>query len=602
MASEPIYRRVRQSERKDLERLCESNSRSSKYYRSHGEWLKKALQDISSNERVVFGAFEFKNEAFRSKLSLTACIFLKYSIFQKSMEFKNLILPHDEKVASTLIDKAIRFCEIRNIDKIEIEVPQEEHGTISLFLQKKFKIVSIREQYKTPSILVCVLERSESDKYFGDPFDTTKLALWLLKQYIACEKIEVKEIDDFDHINFVVKTAIDFPFPTNKRLHGTVWIIEDEIDVNFDFLTGQRKKNPHLNLVVTRLQLEDEVSTKLQQKNIVLFEKDDLEIISGGPDSSLSIPFSKNNVGGFVTVLGYAEIEEYLRRGNTLTYYLFGISISSLIKGIDPEEQEVQEEDEEYYLVIYCPDYKEGIFGFYTFSKFTSARFESLLTKYEIEGLPKDSALTKDDLEFYSTFSKNEYVTAIEGKDFYAFDPPLGLKEPGGWESSPKVADYIYNHVNSGNNSFYLDIESCKKLNLLKGQQTKNNKDMLESFLAALAALANYSTIATAIQQQIDRTEKELKDAQNSGQDIIIESETSPALLNLAEGYSNRLNLLTNEFRKISEDPSYNSLEKDIQIRKIALQALKILNTFKNTPHLILSYKDLYDIFSEVSE
>lgn len=596
MSSELLYRRVRQSETGLLTKLCASENVFSKYYKSHAEWQEKAVKDIGSNERVVFGAFKFTIGNYRPRLDLTACIFLKYSIYQKSMEFKNLILSNDEHEASTLIDKAIRFCEVRNIvDKIEIEIPQEEHKIIALFLQKNFKIVSIRERYEAPSVYVCILERTEGTNYYGDPFDFTKLGVWLLKKFVPCENLQIDEGSEFDNISFEIKNGAYSKLPKEKKLHGILWIIEDEEDIRLDYFLKPKENLIRVNMVLASCQLSEKSKKALVKKDIVFFDKEELLKYSGGGESSLNIPFTKDDVGGFITVLEHTEVENYLKRGNTLTYYLFGIGDTCLIKG---KEHEDDESNLEYTLAIYCPDCDEGILGFYTFSNFKTYRFESLLAKYKNDGYPENTALSPEDLEFYCTFSKDELVTVADCTDFYKFNKPLGLGGAGGWESSNQVAEYILNQVNSGNNSFYLDSESCKKLVQIANKQ---KSEMVEVFLSVLDVLANIGTITTSVQQQITKTEKLLKE--DKGFDERWEGMNNNSIFkDLMEGLMDDLKIHVKKLSAISASSTLDTEEK-IKHRKItAAKALYVLKELEPQKNNISFYKELFDVLTKISQ
>src|SRR5277367_1690243 len=89
--------------------------------------------------------------------------------FENSAELKNIVLrdqgtgsdlAEESRTALTrLIEKAARYCEIRDIGKLEIELPQREHSFIALFLEQKFRIAAVRERY-FPGQSVCILEKA----------------------------------------------------------------------------------------------------------------------------------------------------------------------------------------------------------------------------------------------------------------------------------------------------------------------------------------------------------------------------------------------------------------------------------------------------------
>ena len=248
LANKPgtIVRRIRRSESNELSGLFRSDKRWSKYFSRHKDWIKRALEGARTEDRVVFGSFElYFGVGDTPKSRLVACLFLEKSEFEENLiEFKNLILPSASLeldtqillIAKQLIENATRFCGIRGIQKIEIELPQEEHGIISIFLSLGFKIIALREKYN-PSTLVCILERSMGDIYYGDPFDRIKLAKWLLRRYLPC-KIERVIREGDEGIDGLVKIFFEGQYLSKafskenkigyeKRLQGVMLVLEN---------------------------------------------------------------------------------------------------------------------------------------------------------------------------------------------------------------------------------------------------------------------------------------------------------------------------------------------------------------------------------------
>ncbi|MEO1209721.1 MAG: TIR domain-containing protein [Cyanobacteria bacterium J06638_20] len=462
-----LIRRIRRTEQDPLADLCRSDQRWSKYFSEHGLWLNKALKDVSSNDRVVFGGFEtFFEEGDNYRNQLVACLFLKLSQFERSIEFKNLILPSnatnlgtdDSEAAFKLIEKAVRFCEVRGIQKIEIELPQEEYSIISIFLSLHFKVVAIRERYN-PGNSVCILERTMGDKYYGDPFDKIKFARWLIKSYVPSEITDEQNDDNLVKIHFSVKSfsiafSKDNPIGYKKHLRGTLWILEEDdlSEGNISRVVKRPTDQPTITLLLAE-SLNSEVKKRLYSEGIIFFDKAEAREIAGDKASSLSIPIDEQNIGGAITVLEYERIMAY-SKSKTITYYL----LSGLHWGLT-----LSDDDEPLVLAIYCPSWKNkgaGIVGCCQIHEIRRPFFHELLN----EEIPEDSALSKEDLGFYKTYSEYERVAALKCTQVALFSNPLPLKN-GDWMANREIQGYLDREiVHNIANSAYLDSESSNNL------------------------------------------------------------------------------------------------------------------------------------------
>ncbi|MES2653390.1 MAG: TIR domain-containing protein [Bacteroidota bacterium] len=505
-----MIRRIRASEQELLKQLCESDKHWRQYFNQHENWTKVALADAHDKNRVVYGAFEPKTtEGDNVSNELIGCLFLKHSKFDSSIEFKNLILPaynfednlDVKKTARKLIESAIRFCEVRNIHKIEVELPQKEHNLISIFLSFNFKIITVRERYNLGNS-VCTMERFVGEKFYGDPFDIHKLAQWFLKSYIAADTNSTSIEGDFSRISFTCK-PVTSAFSTigsvgnDKLPKGELWIFSDEnhveddvtdedqcdyddpevffdyddsIDDDFnekdiDYIVNNSKRS-NLTLLLTTLPLSNTSKEKLEIEGIIHFDKNELLEITGGEKSSLNIPTRKQNLGGVITVLEQEQILEYAQM-KSLTYYL----LSGLHSGLD-----FPDEGEQMILAIYCAKWKDknaGIVGFGIIKNVKRAPFSKILKG----NLPPDSALSKEDLAFYQTFSTDEHIAAVSLSQLTLFEKPLPII--GGEWAAPVERDYLYNQIiTNGCNSAYLDSKSKKnilKIAEKKGFQMRDN-------------------------------------------------------------------------------------------------------------------------------
>lgn len=465
-----IIRRVRRSEQNELKNLCSSDKRWIRYFepRLHELWVEKALNDIKSDDRVVLGAFDtFLTEGEAHTTRLIACIFLKLSSFENAIEFKNLILPTIDLVltpeaniiAQQLIERAILFCEVRGIQKIEIELPQEEHEIISLFLKQQFKVVALRERYSFGN-LVCTLERTVGSSYRGDPFDKLKFALWLLNCFVSCDVSNPVVEDDEIFFSFIIRNnkkifSRDTKLGHNKRLKGLFWIIaDDEDNKKAKMVLEKHKKSPVITLVLCE-KLDEEVKIEYDSKGITYFESDDALEIAGGNSSSLSIPIHISEVGGVITVLEQHQIEEYAKKAS-LTYYL----LSGLHQGLNLPDDD--NSDSGLFLAFYCPNWNNegpGIVGLSKIELMDRPPLRDMLK----EGVPQDSALNESDLSFYKTYSENERIGRLICRPIMIFPKPLRISN--GWVSSQNIQEYLKREISDNScNTAYLDEKSVNAL------------------------------------------------------------------------------------------------------------------------------------------
>ncbi|MEM9856513.1 MAG: TIR domain-containing protein [Bacteroidota bacterium] len=498
-----LIRRVRKSEKEILCLLCQSDKRWPVYFTRHQKWVEKAISDVESENRVVFGAFSAKQlEGGKYDSQLIACIFLKLSLFENSIEFKNIVLPSDSieldnessVLAKQLISKSVRFCEVRGIDKVEIEIPQKEHGIISIFLELGFKIVALRERFDKGN-LVCTLERLVGDFYFGDPFDTIKFSKWLLKSYIPCNIISTKIIEvgnnEWTEISFVGRTTTKAFSEENsigkiKKLRGQMWVIEDTENIEEDIknLINLHKQRPPLTLLLSN-KFTDDSKVLLAKAGITYFESSEQLTLAGGVNSSLAIPIKQDNITGVVTVLEQDQIIKFSKK-ESLTYYL----LSGLHNGLDFPS------DEERILIIYCPDwYKQGggIVGFCIIKEMQRTSFKRILERK----LPDDSSLSKEDISFYQTYSEEEPVAQLGCTRISLIEQQKGI-ENANWVTNERVREYLKKEIiENGSNSAYLDKESVDNLRahfIKYGYYQPNEKNTDKSPKKRFKASLSYSS------------------------------------------------------------------------------------------------------------
>lgn len=623
-----LYRRIRKSEQKDLQDFCLDNLKKFKHYNGHEAWLNKALEDIFSSNRkdefslgrVVIGAFESDNH-IHNHHKLVGCIFLKLSQFDNSIEFKNIIVP-DENILSDgqfsnidilkmLVAKSIRFCEIRDIEKIEVELLQDDYKIISVFFEHNFKVVATREKY-SPSTLVCILERRIGDNYFGDPFDNIQLGKWLLKQYIPSANQREQTENSISWIEFESK-PISTAFSNQnkvgneKRLRGRFWILEESEDISperkvlnddIEYIIDESSKIPQINLVLADY-LSNDQKAKLSKNNFISIDRSEAKEIAGGSYSSLNIPFDTNEVGGVITVLEQERILHF-NTMNSLTYYLFSGVHSGLKFDDDYQINDGNtklDDDEVLYdnpdiillkeswpiLAVFCPSWTNGevgIAGFFLINKIENKPFNQLLN----ERVPVNSALSNDDLKYYSTYSKRERIALLSCSKLFLFDKPLRILKKE-WISKDVIEDYISNEIRQGSNSMYMDNLSALNLKEAMIHQLKNKIVMFESLIAALSVLGNATQVAQFTQDQLSR----LKSALGKSEKVV----DNNLMQQLIRTHINDLQKEVDHYIKIVSSEILDPIEKEKHMVNIAMKSIAILD-------LLVDFKDSVDDYDEL--
>ena len=507
---DPLIRRIRHSEHEEVSAFCKADKRWPKYYTDHHSWLNRALSEVKSAAgRVIFAAFlpdTSNGNAFGHHL--VACLILKIVRFEKSIEFKSLVLKNSDLVLSSeyihiatkLIEKAVRFCENSGKRRVEIELPQAEFGLISLFLGLHFTVVSIRDRDQ-PAANVCVLERIIGGDYRGDPFSATKFGKWLIQTFFPFRFLEEKifgvevpelvtEVTSGSQIALsVVRQTFVAENPTrygaassriasDKQIKYTLWILDDNFEENPVHLRpivkalrslmkirDQQSTNAFLMLA---MHLTNQQRNSLTKDGFIAFDKTDCVKIAGGAQSSLNIPISQGNVGGVISVLDRDEACMYAEK-ESLTYYLFsGIYHGLVAVGVSDQEHE-HESCLGPILAIYSPVWKDksgavvagGIVGYCEIFVMTECTISDVLQ----QGVAEDSTLQEEDLKAYEAqMDKGELILTLKCDKLRLFEPPLYLKDEK-WVSSASVQDYLdVELVNNVSSTAYLDVDSCVNL------------------------------------------------------------------------------------------------------------------------------------------
>ena len=484
MLDQRLFRRLRKSDEEALKDLCDADTRWRQYYRDHQAWLKRALEDLRGTGRAAFGCFSAVPSSAGGFLShLDACIFLKVSEFDNSAELKNLVFRNDGttnklseqsmSAAVRLIEKTARYCETRDISKLEIELPQSEHTLISLFLHQGFRVAALRERYY-PGQSVCILEKKVGGAYYADPFESVQLGKWLLRAILPCKVMEPKPFwfkdgDGVPYLPFeIFPTHPAFsninPVGFEKRLQGWMMLLDEpdlctEPQIN-EIAQSEIRHDGDLHYVLAHA-LSLQSRTLLKQSGISCFTLDEVKIIAGGERSSLSIPLQRSAVGGILTVLEQERVHQYAEYNSEFVYYLL-----SGIGGAIPEHERANS-----LLAVYCPswsDRKSGIVAIADIHQIAKSSFEEAFNLYK--DIPK--ALTKGDLEYYRTRNDKDRIYVLKCSKLHLLPRRLDFDEPL-WKNQENMRDYISRELEE-TNSAYISEQTCESLrqHLSKGDES----------------------------------------------------------------------------------------------------------------------------------
>jgi len=422
---------------------------------------------------LVFGGFRDDPDD-ASTLLLDSAIFLKTSRHNSSAELKNLVLRNEgtsQKLSKDgysasvhLIEKAVRFCEMRDIAKLEIELPQSEHAFISIFLEQGFQLLSQRERYH-PGQSVCILEKVIGQTYYGDPFDRIQLGTWLLHSILPCKVEHWRAFDKQPDVliyipfeAFPVHPAFDVSNPTGsqRRLRGGLFILDESECTPKYFDRLERLEFPignHLNyLMADKLTPSDR--QRMQEKGYVCFDHDEVRSIAGGDNSSLRIRIDRSQIAGVLTVLEEKRIREYEKIQGDFIYFLLG-RIGDSLSFI----QQGEPDDAGPLLAIHCPNWGNGKPAIVGFAEVIEKTKLSISAAYELypENIPR--ALDRQDLMSYAVQGDDEKIVELLCSKLTLFKQPLHYDDPL-WADYAEMHDYIVPELEHAN-STYLGRDIC---------------------------------------------------------------------------------------------------------------------------------------------
>lgn len=473
------FRRLRLSDAKALEQLCREDQRWNPHFYKHQKWLERALGTIGSEGRVVFGGFSDTHDGYRSIQRLDSAIFLKVSDLNNSAELKNLVLRNEEKgqtlseagrrASIYLIEKAIRFCEMRDIAKLEIELPESEHGFISIFLQKGFRILSQRERYFAGQS-VYSLEKLIGETYYGDPFNREQLGSWLLHALLPCRVGKWENFGDKDEVLSYLSFEISPAHPAfsesnsigfNRRLRGGLFILDESRCVPPYFERLEQlillTKN-HVNYLMAD-KLPSGNRQKLERRGFVCFDREEVRAIAGGDNSSLRIPMEQSDVAGVLTVLEEPLVKRYASFGPYFVYFLLGGIGDSLV--IAPVEDGKSETG--VMLAVHCPKWEMGQPSIVAIAEVVDKVECDIRVAHDHFPREIPRALSKDELEFYATRAdQRESVISLLCSKLKILPKPFTFSDQI-WAEHREMYEYLVSELEHANTA-YLNEGVCEVL------------------------------------------------------------------------------------------------------------------------------------------
>lgn len=498
-----LFRRLRENDKTELEAFCKADESWNRYFPNHNAWLARAISELHRPGRTAIGAFSpSRNESGALANRLQACLFLKLSDYDDAAELKNVVLSgrvsddsYRRILLESLINKAIRYCEVREIGKLEIEIPQLEHKLISLFLGLGFRIAALRERY-FPGQNVCVLEKEIGETYNADPFDLLRVGKWLIRSLLPSRFMKqfLCEINGVDgppclvfevyplHPAFSPKNAKGF----DNRLCIALVVLDEPWNTEsaITSILDQQWLRPYQLRYVLGENLSANGRVLLKNAGVNFFDLEEVREISGGLRSSLSIPIQQEEIGGVITVLELEMIERYASYEGEFVYYLLSGLGAVLYKPDLVEDSE--DTDAELLLGVYCPHWRDGRRGIVAISEITAIG-RAPIDEADAMFPETPRPITKGDLEYYRTRGDREDIPVLKCKRMTVFPEPLEFGSRV-WRNHEAVRDYLSRELRSPVNSVYMDYGTA---DMLRNQASIGSADQYVRSSSALVSLKN---------------------------------------------------------------------------------------------------------------
>lgn len=454
-----LIRRVLPSEVDLIKSLCSNAPDWEQFFPNHKVWLDRVLGKFDTKERVVFGAFRLKID---SQPQIVGCIFLKRSSYSYSrgVVLKNFVIAPELKdqsatIRRNLLQKVIRFCESREIVRLEIELPHAALDYITLFLGEGYKLVSVRERVQDHQYLI--LEKRLGGSFQGDPFDFFSICRWMAHRLIPeADFDEITQPDLPEDVRFF-RAQPKVLHEREPSVRVKMLLFEDNLPTDYDIaakLFGKHSDRTEMRFLICNTALKGRKNdAKLAENNICVISYDNLREFTG-LDSSTNLPIKFDEVGGIVTVLERRKILELYEHPSFLYYLISGLG-EAIIGG--------------HTLFIYCPDWKgsdggicEGIVGCATIESSAKQTYGKAIELFDSE--PENyRLLSKEDIMLYHLFSRNEVLTKLYCVRLKLRESPLALNEHT--FSSKEVSDYVKKEIEDNvGTSTYLDTESATEI------------------------------------------------------------------------------------------------------------------------------------------
>jgi len=475
----PLIRRLRDSEIELIAELCKSDEHLNAGFPKHEVWLYRALDELRGQQRIAFGAFLQKQDehGYARGYELRACVVVKRSDINEAIELKNIAVRNRrfsqsddqaELIQRRLIEKVIRFCEVREYWSIEVELPQHMKREMLLLMDLGFRVISLREKFETGKY-VYLLQRSIGATYQGDPFDSLRIARWLARAIFTCKLREAQTMA-FDETGFIEKFQFEqsqcHPALTQEgarqlRLLGEMLVVSGVASIpDITTLIQHFAPESHLKYVLCLQNGDSSLEAEYAKKGVTLIQLKLATLLAGGESSSMQIPFSVAEVAGIVTLLERDAIER-IPRSQKFGYYL----LSSRGKGLLANYLNDLSHDEPFTLLFYCPEVTEnnaemvGVVAVADILEVEAKTFEEEIDRAADEIY---MSLSTRELKRYSLYSEEEVLYRLVCDNLLIFSAPLTLSECAG---NNEVSNYLNKEL-IGNlaSCAYIDASSVSRI------------------------------------------------------------------------------------------------------------------------------------------
>jgi hypothetical protein len=392
-------------------------------YPKHGDWLSRAIEDVKVGRRVAFGLFTHAPHLALHPKGTSAqyagSVMLRHNPYSERVELKNLIL--DTNTVSdadwpAALERLLRhvydYCEAKGFRRLEIELPPHESRLIASLHGHGFKIESVvRSKYRIGDFFY-ILVRALRSSYAGDPLDFSAMVEWVLATHLESFTISPAGRPSFvrygksyylNRYDLTSRVPDELnPEDSGFELRGVCLVNTEDVEpeaLPFPDEPGFRlyfTPNPSETTLVA--------TARAQQ-----WSGNEVRGLLGSRSEARYVYFDRSEIGGMIISVGvdYLSLMDDLASRNIerFVYFLFGGMGGLACAGTDDGSTAVAL----FNFPIPHDGQEPGIHFIATIDNVDINKPDALWGEYA--DMP--SLINKDDLLFYTSFSRDNVIVAL---------------------------------------------------------------------------------------------------------------------------------------------------------------------------------------------